>query len=302
MDKGVVIVALGHPNYLLMAVRLISTLRYSDKEVGISLIHDNPAALNDRFRAIITTYNINLIQCPHEYYHTQFEGQELTEYAKAKTYLYQLSPYERTIYVDADSVWFKRPISQLFAELESEELNFQCRGRFEMQGEWQCLWNSGQGGLKAIREHWKIKDNRFIYETQSSFIYFKKGKIAKKYFETAAKIYEEMPIPYHKWGGGRGIPDELPFNIATAVCKVEFKTFPFTPLVFWDYFRNRKDEVFKNHYGLSMAGSKIPTGSWVFQLYEDMVKLARQRNQNLLRTLPVSYENKSKYLAERKAL
>ncbi len=119
--KGILIIALGHAQYGRMALNLALSLRFTSK-LPIALAHDNGAITHisghlDKFD--------KLIEVPEKYY--MRKGNK--EYIKAKTHIYNLSPFDETIYLDADTLWLpKKSIDLLFTELDSENLVIQSRG------------------------------------------------------------------------------------------------------------------------------------------------------------------------------
>lgn len=290
MTKGVLLIATGHSNYIKMAFNMALSLRVTNPGCLIALAHSK--GLNELLSQNEKTYFDKFIEIPSEFY--TYKGD--TEHAMVKTRMYELSPWDHTLYFDVDTVWFNtKKIEDLFNSLEGEAVSFQCREKFDIQTEWGCLWNVKQGGLKAIREIYNITDNRDIYELQSSMMYFEKGEIARNFFETAHDCYIKRPFEFFTWANG--IPDELVFNIATALCNIKLKTFPYTPLYFIDYAHPReRTKIMDNYYALSMAGNWLPNP--VVEFYNSLVKWNYTRHQAHIR-FPYLWKNKKEFLPER---
>ncbi len=290
MTKGVLLIATGHANYIRMAFNMALSLKVANPECNIALAHSKglEALLTHKERG----YFDKFIEVPEEFY--TYDGKP--EHPQVKTRMYELSPWDHTLYFDADSVWFQdKKIENLFKELEGQPVSFQCRHKFDIQTEWGCLWNVKQGGLKAIREIYGITDNRDIYEIQSSMMYFEKCDKAKEFFEVSYDCYVKRPFDFFTWAGG--IPDELVFNIATALCKIELKNFPFTPIYFVDY-ENTKERnlIFQKYYAMSMAGNWLPSN--IVEFYNTLVKSNYTKHQAHIR-FPYLWENKKQFLPER---
>lgn len=290
MTKGVLLIATGHSNYIKMAFNMALSLRVTNPECLIALAHSK--GLNELLSHNEKSYFNKFVEIPEELY--TYKGE--IEHPMVKTRMYELSPWDHTLYFDVDSVWFNtKKISDLFSELEGEPVSFQCKDKFDIQTEWGCLWNVKQGGLKAIREIYNITDNRDIYELQSSMMYFEKGEIAKNFFETAHECYIKRPFEFFTWANG--IPDELVFNIATALCNITLKKFPYKPLYFIDYAHPReRTKIMNDYYALSMAGNWLPNP--VVEFYNSLVKWNYTRHQAHIR-FPYLWKNKKEFLPER---
>jgi hypothetical protein len=291
-SSGVLLIATGHANYIRMAFSMALSIKVTNPDCKIALAHSKglDALLSHKERSYINTF----IEVPEEF-HT-YNGK--TEHPMVKTRMYELSPWDKTLYFDADSVWFHtKKIDDLFKVLDGQPVSFQCREKFDIQTEWGCLWNVKQGGLKAIREIYKIEDHRDIYEIQSSMMYFEKGDKAEEFFRVANDCYVKRPFEFFTWAGG--IPDELVFNIATALCRIELKNFPFTPLYFVDYLNPReRNAIFEKYYALSMAGNYLPSS--VVEFYNSLVRWNYTRHQAHVR-FPYLWKNKKQFLPERQS-
>jgi len=305
MEKGVIILALGHANYGRMALNLAISLK-SKNEVDVCLLHSE---------GMDTIYNHNerqffdrFVKVPEDYY--TYKGKK--EYQMAKTYMYDLSPYQRTIYLDADSIWLPdKNINELFHKCWNNPVLFQCIHQWDIQKEWGCLWTACDGpneGLKQIRELYGIKDNRTIYEMQSSFMYFEKSAVASAFYHTAKDCYLKRPFQFFQWNNG--IPDELVFNISTAINRITLPEFPYTPLFFVDYAHrfqgdprretrfNNRNTIFQKYYAFSMAGNSNPQRA--VELYDDLVKGYYSMYPSRLR-FPWLWKQKRQYLETREA-
>lgn len=112
-SRGILLVALGAPEYGYMAANLAASIRHSDSEVNIHLVYAGKAI--SHFTAAHKALFSSMAECPAEYYTrgTRDEGrgindpatdkqQQTTEYIKAKTHIYELTPYEETLFLDVD--------------------------------------------------------------------------------------------------------------------------------------------------------------------------------------------------------
>lgn len=245
--KGIVLIALGHPYYGKMAVNLALGLKNISPKVSITLCYGENAIshLNAQEKGLFDQLN----EIPTEYYHRL---KILKEYIKVKTHLYDLTPYDETIYLDVDMVWGTRSIDELFTNLKEHKLLIQNRGFCDMAEpkedySWWC-------NLKDLSNKYDIKEGKY-YSFSSEFIYFKKCKEVKAFFTKAQKNYESLAINYTMFGGG--IPDELIFSLTSLQLKHEQPIEYFTP-IYWEQAENRKlngKDLLNQYYAYSLGGS-----------------------------------------------
>lgn len=245
-EKGILIIALGHPNYGRMALNLAISLKYTSK-LPIVLAHDNSAI--SQIQGNLDKFD-ELVLVPEKAYHRR----GMKEYIKAKTAIYNLSPFEETIYLDADMLWLpKRPIDLLFDELKETDLAIQSRGTVDLTQnhlpERSSFWCD-------LNEYKKEYGGDKFYSLSSEFIYFKKTKENKKFFSDSAKIYDSLKVSHTVFAGG--IPDELVFNISMLQnCIENYKDF-YTP-IYWEQAERKNlqpSEMYQRYFGYS-AGGKI---------------------------------------------
>lgn len=308
MEKGVVILALGHPNYGRMALNLAVSLKCVNGMEGVDICLLHSDGMDTIFNHEERQFFDRFVKVPEHYY--TYKGNK--EYQMAKTFVYDLSPYQRTVYLDADSIWLpNNKIEALFHKCWNNPVLFQCIHEWDIQGEWGCLWTAGKEkneGLKQIREIYNITDNRTIYEIQSSFMYFEKSRVAKAFFSTAKECYIKRPFWFFTWNNG--IPDELVFNISTAINRIKLPEFPYTPLFFVDYaerfkgdpkraaeFKNR-GTIYNKYFAMSMAGNMVPQR--VIELYDELVKGYYSQFPARIR-FPWLWKQKRQYLETRAA-
>lgn len=299
------ILALGHANYGRMALNLAISIKGKGWETNICLLHSHK--MLDNFSPNERSFFDQYVMVDESMY----THNGAIEYQMAKTSIYDLSPYDNTVYLDADSIWLaENNPKELFGLCKNNPVLFQCVHKWDIQDEWGCLWTCRDGlpneGLKQIREIYGITDNRTIYEMQSSFLYFEKGIVARNFFDTAKKLYTERP--FHFWTWNNGMPDELVFNISTALNNIKLPLFPFTPLFFDDYTRtfkgdtkrectySKRDTIFNKYFALSMAGNTNSTS--VTNLYDDMVKMAYSRFMSKVR-FPWLWKQKKQFITTR---
>lgn len=203
-SKGIIILALGHPYWGRWAYNLAMSIKYTSPDAKITLLYagDGKAQITD------TTLFDKMLRVDSKHYTT--DGR--VEYMKAKTALYKLSPYDETIYIDADVIWLnKKPITQLFEDLKDLDFTMANRGWTSLEDEFLTDEFGVWASPKYIREYFKFKKGRY-YNLSSEMIYFKKTKEVGKLFADAFKLFDEPLELTHIFNGG--MPDELPFTIS----------------------------------------------------------------------------------------
>jgi hypothetical protein len=301
MSRGVLIIATGHTNYYRMALNLAVSLKTVNRSTKIAL------ACTENIQKIITMGESSFFDESIIIKESDLIVNGKLEHPTAKVMMYNLSPFDETIYIDADSLWLpKNKIEDLFALVEKNQVAFQSVHLHDLNTEWNCLWTAQDGGINTgiadIKNHYGLKKGT-IHEMQSSFMYFKKGKKAEKFFKDAEDFYRNRPIFFHIWSGG--MPDELAFNVSSAINQTKVTPHPLTPVYFADYDPNRylmgrrRNEIFNDYYIVSMAGNQSPKS--MVDMYDDVITEAYMYNQTRVR-FAWKWQNKRQFSAERASI
>lgn len=237
-NKGILLIAIGSTEYLEMAKNLAMSIKNVEPTMQIALAHN--------FGSIESKLFDLLIDVPFESYNTN--GQ--VEFIKVKTWMYDFSPFQETIFLDVDMVWlFNKKPSELFDLCSGLNWTMSNTGLAETS-----IW----ADISEIR---KIYPNSKMWNYHSECVYFKKCEKSKTYFDKVKSIYENPPIKGTNFGGAR-IADELAFQLAS----IELNEFPhkenFTP-IFW-YARDKKETNLAPHklkdlyFAYSVGGNRLP--------------------------------------------
>ena len=262
--KGILIVALGAPEYGRMAANLASSIRYIDQGMKIHMVWSGQSIshLSEEHKALFTS----MAECPPEYYTKHGK----TVYIKAKTCIYELSPFEETIFLDADMIWFSGPnrknASSLFEELKDVELTFQHRGYFDLSRDDINERYSNWCNIAEVKEKYfdgsigqEAKEAGFgrYYHLHSEFIFFKRSESNKAFFDLCREIFDNPKVKPALFDGD--IPDELAFDIAVAVTGKNPHKDSFLP-IHWYAIEGRANlnQIQDKFYGISMGGNNLP--------------------------------------------
>jgi len=241
---GVLLIAMGHENYLRMAVNLAASLKVNDPSVKIHLSHDGGLySLSDKEQGLFDSEQVP----PHALWHTK----DQPDYIKPKTRMYELSPFDKTLFLDVDMVWMAgRSVSDLVKELGGVDFTIMNEGPKEM-----CYW----ADPAELRQMVGAENPLYIY--YSELVYFEKGTKAKDYFKKVQRAFDK-PKPGTKTFAGSAMPDELAFIIATMQTGVGPHQDNWLP-IYW-HFRDKKHrhlqpyQLSKMFYGYSIGGNVTP--------------------------------------------
>ena len=184
-SRGILLVALGAAEYGQMAANLAASIRYGDRDVAIHLVHteSSVAKLSAAHRGLFTS----MAECPVECYTGGTAGggrargstTSPLEYIKAKTHLYELTPYEETLFLDVDM--YMLPATRMSDVLA--QLSAACHYTIENRGYADLSLPDAQldpqystwVNILDVKRHYKTT-GRF-YHLHSEFIFFKKNAI-----------------------------------------------------------------------------------------------------------------------------
>jgi hypothetical protein len=290
-SSGILLIALGASEYGNMAANLAASIRYGDPHVPIHLVYSDKALnqLTPAHRALFTSF----AECPAEYY-TKDGGRRpkdeigsqttgsphqppVTEYIKAKTHIYDLTPYDETLFLDVDMYILPAThMTSVIGHLSSichytiENRGYADLGRPDDQlSATYSYWVN----ILDVKRHYKT-EGRF-YQLHSEFVFFKKNEKNKVFFGTVREVYDTRPLKWQVFDGA--VPDEYAFDIATAITghyphQNDYIT------IYWHGMDGRKDwnkVIIKNYIGFSLGGSSTP--EWISQKVTAYKQLFKQK-------------------------
>jgi len=278
MKRGILIYALGHPNYYQMAVVLAASIKVNDP-LPICLVTDN----------IIKAEHAHLFDSfmwPDEKSIMQ-NGDK--QYIKSKLFMYAHSPFNETIFLDADQVMIKdRKLSGIFDELKDVDLTFS---------------NTGLAGASVwadINEVQQLYGKRPFWNFHSELVYFKKKPAVREYFKAAVKVYEENKIKSATRFANANMADELAFQVAAIKTNIYPHKENWLPN-FW-YDRDKKNNrkypfELTDYITYSIGGNTIPQA-----VKNNYNTLAKYYFAKLGLSNPYQVIDKRSFLPERKLI
>lgn len=202
--RGILLLALGHRNYLNMASTLALSLRANGYTGALCLATDDVNLFNiqSEYKAFFT----DLVTVPER----MFTNKKQRCYLKAKAHIYDLTPYEETLFLDVDLIALnERNVSEFLDGLSG--LDF-------------CIKNSGGRKANTIQEgeqQWAdlsevVRAYEFneevIWDVHSEVIWFKKTPENAALFKRWKYNFENLKTKHRVFA--TCIPDELPLYIA----------------------------------------------------------------------------------------
>lgn len=272
LTQGILLLALGAPEYGNMAANLAASIRYADPDIAIHLVHTERSIslLTPAHRALFTSF----AECPVECHTAGLE------YIKAKTHIYDLTPFEETLFLDVDM--YILPTTRMSSVLS--QLSSICDYTIENRGYADLGMPDEQ--LDPTYSHWvNVLDVKKHYQTtgrfyqlHSEFIFFKKNEANQKFFETVREVYDTRPVTWTVFDGA--VPDEYAFDIATCITGHHPHQDGYVP-IYWHGMDGQRDwnkEVVRRYIGFSLGGNFTP--DWITakvnaykQLYRKALKL-----------------------------
>ena len=265
MNRGILLIALGHPNYGRYAVNLCASIKAADSTFPVAVVVDEKS-LSHSFPEEKFLFD-KIIQCPPEA--TDYNGKKA--YVKAKLYADLLTPFKETIFMDVDIAWIpKRSPNELFEQLKDTDFQVKNNGWYDVEAKERHdpkLYTYNCDPQK-MATHFKIQ--KFIPQCQGEFIYFKKNARTKKIFDKARKVFETSTLKTTYTFAGIDMNDEFALNAAIGMLNVEMKM-PYNP-IYWHYTEKQsttRTEIHQQYFAISIGGNRIPPT--ITQHYNDII-------------------------------
>lgn len=252
---GIIIAALDNPYYGNYAFQLAISLKHSDPSVSIALLCNEAGKghlTEDKLIIFDKILKVNDIAVTSN-------GRQAT--LKFKTYLYQISPFNTTLYIDADTLFLpKKSVTQMIKEIPEDCLfTIQNRGYIDLKESSDEQLNSRfiiWANSKHIKDNYNLKEGK-LFNLSSELIYFKKDPKIEKLFKDAQKEFDNVKVIYEDFNGS--VPDELPFSIAMIKNGIYPHLVNWRPF-YWEAFDKKRllrdsTTLFAQYYGVSFGGN-----------------------------------------------
>jgi len=284
-EKGIVIIATGHPYYGRLAFNLAASIKAAEVSFPIAVLW-NGDALNHISQEQLRVFD-DIIPVGDNPFRLKLSVPEFT-------------PYRHSLLLDADMVWLprKKP-SELFAEYERQEFLCITEG-------WHSLKEGIEGkphpyriwaDLDEIKKKYKFRADRF-YQCRSEVMLMKSTNRVKEMFKRAVEIYDKPKVKVEVFAGV--LPDEFGLNIALAEKGFEIDPVFWKP-AYWSPFHGYRlpvpGDMMRDYYMMSVGGNitQADTVSFYNKVSKAAVTAIGQQN-----FFPLM--QKRAYLSERRTL
>jgi len=226
MEKGLILLAAGHRNYLKMAENLANSIRVHSPDLKICLLTTSEPERRHLFTKVVKITDKDYKYSPLE----------------IKSKLNKYTPFKHTLYLDVDMIpTMHKSILELF-ETQSE---------FQIQNLGEAT-KSDWADVEEVKKVYKLDHLTAIF---SECFIWKSGEVADGIFKKWQDHYHKLKVEYKKFAGY--VPDELPLMIALS----ELKIYPVKWMpVYWrghgrEYLNLSMSLINERYYCYSIGGN-----------------------------------------------
>lgn len=245
MTTGILIIAVGAKGYGQLAGSLAASLRANNVTLPICLAHqkDTITRLDEQYLSLFTDFV--LIDDKHITLNDNIEC-----FIKAKAHMDELTPYDYTLFLDADVLALNNgTINAEIEKLKGIDFTIKNKGLNKTVSIW--------ADMNEVVKVYELED-KDVYEIHSEFIWWKKGHPAMVKW---AENFENLKVTPTNFAGC--VADELPLFISMAQTNTKPHIDNYNP-IYWFNQDNRQQKRIKDmkeqgYCGLSIGGNAIPT-------------------------------------------
>jgi hypothetical protein len=242
--NGVIILALKKQAYAGAAFNLALSIKHYNQSTKITLLTDNIHRGCFRPEHYAVFDNI-----------TEIADEDCTNRgnfcpAKAKLSLYKYSNYQRSLYLDADSICLKH-LDPLFEHLKGHAFKSQ---KIKSYTQWT--------DADTFKTFFDVEPGQTI---NSSWIYFENDAV----FRQAERFYAKaFPLERLEQKWGSSLPDELFFNAALEKLKVDSASD--VPVMYFDFSGDTRSmsQLMTTHYFITFYGNASSTRPTLREWYD----------------------------------
>jgi hypothetical protein len=239
MLNGIVIVATGHPYYGRFAWNLGVSIKAVEK-VPVAILY-NGNALNHLSDDQLDIFD-DILEL----------DDNIPANTSSKLYAGQFSPFDKTLLLDADTLWLpERKPSELFEELKEVEFTAITEGNERDPAKNYFFW----ADVEEIKSIYKLKED--IYQWRTEVMYF--SQEGRKVVNRALEICQNPQLTTIKQFG-EAVPDELGINIAAAEVGIKPHAYKWQPS-YWHLMHNNyippPSELYSKYYVMSFGSNAV---------------------------------------------
>lgn len=177
MSQGYITLATGPRQYLEMAINLLLSLKHNDPTREVCLVIDEGSQLPPEYQ--------NLVQ--HIAYLSPKDG---FHGCLNKLRLHELSPFDETMFVDADCLLVKSDMDRHWAKFSCDGFNI--AGGKVTNGHWYSF--EVPNVIRTLNIPYMVKMNSGVF-------YFRKGELSNRFFDTTHQLvsqHKKMLGTFHR--------------------------------------------------------------------------------------------------------
>ena len=245
---GACTIAVGSPHYYRMAFVNAATFKKYNPKIPIVLITDTTGIVGI-YKEDIKVFD-DVIRIKPESYEISGRPEPQT----IKFQLAELTPFEETIFTDADTINFGS-IDKTLVKLSNRDLTFMQHGYYDFSTGSRNAKCGFWGNIEEIKKYYNITTGK-LPAISSTFIHFKKTQLNKTIFQEAADLFSK-DAPCHKWA--ETLPDEFFFNVALHLNNYDTHWVQFYPVFsHWFCTEGTELEIKAKYPMLTTGGNKVP--------------------------------------------
>lgn len=224
------------------------SLKAHDSDVQICLVHDKKsiAHLTDQEKELF-----DILKVAEESDYT-VDGKK--QYQRMKLCVDKYTPFDRTVYIDVDTIWFPaKSIKDLIEHLTPYDFYIGQNGKYFPANNIRTSKNyTYWEDPKRITRYFKLRNP--IPQTISGVFYFTKTEFTTKIFKRCLEIFNDKLAPCIKWANGK--PDEYCFNVALSESAYDQKNCHF---VYFDKTNGimERQKMYDNFWGMASGGNRL---------------------------------------------
>lgn len=256
MNKGVLLIAYGK-HYGKYAYNMAASIKHKS-DVKIHLVCDEDAikGIDRRFFDSVELYKFPL-------------SNNRIDPCQTKIDIHKMSPFTHTLYLDVDGVCMN-DLNDLLAKLEGQKTYIQVMGTGSKS---DVITYSHWASNDVIWNHFKLSDTDIYPASQTSVIYFEKGKESNQFFKQLQNNYDnKLDKKQYKnmWGLSKSHPDELYYSVTMAQLGI-IPDESIQPLFYPTVLEN-EGKIMKDYFVLSMYGGQRMLKDYSMKLYNRIMK------------------------------
>jgi len=246
------------------ALNLILSIKSIDHDQKVAVIYT--ASAIDGLEGYFNEFSDYALCIPYE-----FEtAAELAFYTKTRLYDYaiQMCPdADNFLFLDADTLMIPgRSTKEWFEKHEGKIFTAYCNDQYDYRTKWRArkdytFWCD----VDKAKEYWELSGGTKMPQINSSFLYFAKRGGANAFFRYVKQVWDNTEFPFIPYKGVK--PDELCFNIASAITGISPHQTTYRPIFFQFATQNHSIEYILHYFKCFGFAGTEKHGEYIVNLY-----------------------------------